>query len=136
MDYAYPLAPVVGYVVAGGLKFVVNSALDRRPALGRIGLGGAVSTHTTIVATTAWLIALREGVDTPMFAVALTLAAIVIIDALDLRRHIGGMASVLKLLHPGRGEVAALRHRLGHRPHEVAAGILVGFVCAFVLNWL
>lgn len=136
MDYAYPLAPVVGYVVAGGLKFVVNSVLDRRPALGRIGLGGAVSTHTAIVATTAWLIALREGVDTPMFAVALTLAAIVIIDALDLRRHIGSMASVLKVLHPDRSEVSALRHRLGHRPREVAAGIVVGFVCAAALNWL
>lgn len=135
MDLAYALAPAGGYLVAGSLKFLVNSVIDRRPATARIGLGGAVSTHTSIVASTAWLIALREGIDSPVFGVALTLGVIVIIDALDLRQKIGRIAGALKLIHADRAEVAALRDRLGHRPHEVIAGIVVGFGVALALNW-
>ena len=89
MSAAYALAPILGYLAAGSLKFLINSVRDRGPAFGRIGLGGAVSTHTTIVWTTCWLVGLRDGFDRPAFSVALTLAVIVMIDALDLRRRIG-----------------------------------------------
>ncbi|HYD31889.1 MAG TPA: divergent PAP2 family protein [Azospirillaceae bacterium] len=136
MDAVYPLAPVAGYLAAGSLKFLVNTLREGRPAFHRIGLGGAPSTHTTIVTTTAGLIGLRGGLDQPMFALALTLAMIVMIDAMDLRRKVGRQATVLKALFPGRDEVASLRERIGHTPAEVLAGLATGAVCAFVLNLL
>ena len=134
MNLVYPLAPILGYLAAGGLKFLVNTLREGSPAFGRIGLGGAVSTHTTIVWTTAWLVGLKEGFGTPVFAVALTLAVIVMIDALDLRQKIGRQARALKELFPESAEVQALRDRLGHKPQEVLAGIGLGFVCALVLS--
>lgn len=134
MDFTYALAPLVGWLVAGGLKFAINSVILRRPAFGRVGLGGAVSTHTTIVCTTAFLVALQEGWDTPVFGVAATLAVIVIIDALDLRQKIGRISAALKAVHPDDPTVAALRDRLGHRPVEVLAGVAVGFACALALS--
>jgi acid phosphatase family membrane protein YuiD len=136
VDAAYPLAPVVGYLAAGSLKFLVNTLRDGRPAWRGIGLGGAVSTHTTIVWTTCWLLGLRGGFGQPAFSVALTLAVIVMIDALDLRRKIGRQSRALKTLFPGHEAVAGLRERLGHRPSEVLAGIGLGGVCAFLLNLL
>lgn len=136
MSFVYLLAPALGYLAAGSLKFAINTLRDRQAAFGRIGLGGAVSTHTTIVSTTAWLIAFREGIGHPAFGVALTLAVIVVIDAMDLRQKVGSHVGVLKVLFPDRAEVAALRDRLGHRPVEVLNGIGLGAVCAFVLSLL
>jgi uncharacterized protein len=136
LDPVYVAAPPLAYLIAGGLKFAVNSWRERRWAFGRIGLGGAPSTHTTIVVTTAVLIGLRAGFGQPGFAVALALAMIVMIDAMDLRRKVGRHATALKTLFPDRAEVAALRERLGHSPFEVAAGIITGIVCAAVLNLL
>jgi uncharacterized protein len=134
LDLAYPLAPILGYLAAGSLKFAINSLSDRAAAFGRIGLGGAVSTHTTIVATTFWLIGLKEGFGTPAFSVALTLAIIVIIDAMDLRQRIGRHVAHFKRLHPDDAEIAALRERMGHKPQEVAAGLTLGLVLAGVLS--
>lgn len=136
MDLSYAAAPFVAWLAAGSLKFAVNTLLDRRPAFGRIGLGGAVSTHTTVVATMAWLVGLKEGVGSPVFGVALTLAVIVVIDALDLRHRIGLIAKALKAVHPEEPVVAALRDRIGHHPREVAAGALLGLVCAVIVRWL
>ncbi|WAJ29240.1 divergent PAP2 family protein [Antarcticirhabdus aurantiaca] len=134
MDLAYPLAPLLGYLAAGSLKFAINSVADRSAAFGRIGLGGAVSTHTTIVATTFWLIGLKEGFGTPAFSVALTLAVIVIIDAMDLRQRIGRHVGHFKRLHPEDAEIARLRERMGHKPQEVAAGLALGLVLAAFLS--
>ena len=133
-DLAYAAAPFVGWLTAGVTKFAINSLVARRPAYGKVGLGGAVSTHTTIVATTAWLVGLREGFDVPAFGIALTLAAVVVIDALDLRQKIGRIASALKAVHPDDPLVAALRERMGHKPREVAAGVMLGLVCAVLLD--
>ncbi|HZH28444.1 MAG TPA: divergent PAP2 family protein [Azospirillaceae bacterium] len=136
MDIAYPLAPVAGYLAAGSLKFAINTLKEGRLAFGRIGLGGIPSTHTTIVWTTCWLLGLKVGFGTPWFAVALTLAVIVMIDAMDLRRKVGLHAAALKTLYPADPVVQALRERMGHSPVEVLAGVATGGVCALVLNLL
>ncbi|MCI0756067.1 divergent PAP2 family protein [Teichococcus vastitatis] len=136
MDLAYPLAPVFGYLAAGSLKFAINTLRVRQAAWRGIGLGGAVSTHTTIVWTTCWLLGFRDGFGQPAFAVALTLAVIVMIDAMDLRQKIGAQALALKAAFPHRADVMALRGRLGHKPQEVLAGIALGAACAALLNLL
>jgi acid phosphatase family membrane protein YuiD len=130
MDPVYALAPVVGYVAAGSAKFLVNSLREGGPAFHRIGLGGMPSTHTTIVWTTAWLIGMRDGFGTPAFGVALTLAMVVMIDAMDLRRKVGRQAAALKALFPHDDRVARLRDRMGHSVAEVVAGIGLGALAA------
>src|SRR3546814_14803995 len=84
---------------------------------------------TTIVWTTCWLIGMRDGFDRPAFSIALTLALIVMIDAMDLRQKIGRQCSVLKTLFPDHKAVAELRERLGHSPSEELAGISFGAAC-------
>lgn len=133
---AYIVAPVAGYLVAGSLKFVVNSIKSGRPAFSAIGLGGFPSTHNTIVATIACLVGLREGVDQPAFGVALALAMIVAIDALDLRRKVGRQAEVIKALGPDLGAARALRTQVGHRWPEVIAGWITGAAVALSIHGL
>lgn len=127
---AYILAPFIAYLAAGGMKFVINSIRSRSLAIHHIGLGGIPSTHNTITATMAWLIALRLGINDAAFGVALTLAVIVAIDALDLRRKVGSHAAILRRLHAMDAEAAKLRTKIGHSIAEVCAGWLLGLPCA------
>lgn len=130
----YPVAPFVGWFVAGTLKFVINTVRARSLAWGQIGYGGMPSTHTTIVTTTAVLIGLREGWNTPACAVALALAFIVILDASSLRRQIGLQARLLNTLLADDPGHRAIRERLGHHWTEVLGGLIVGSGCAIALN--
>lgn len=128
-DWIYPAAPFVAWLAAGSLKFVLNSWRQRAPAFGQIGLGHFPSNHSTIVSTVATLVALREGAG-PMLALALALAFIVVLDALDLRRKLGQHAAAINAL-AGQG---TLRERLGHTPVEVAGGIALGVAIGAVLS--
>ncbi|HEX7049745.1 MAG TPA: divergent PAP2 family protein, partial [Longimicrobiales bacterium] len=97
-DGAYIIAPFFGWLVAGGLKFVINSLRKRAPAWDQIGYGGMPSTHSAIVGTTAALIGLREGWSTPVFSIAATVAFIVVLDAATLRRQVGAHARAINSL--------------------------------------
>lgn len=130
MYLGYLLAPAVAWLVAGSLKFAINSVSARRPAWGQIGYGGLPSTHITIVSTAAWLVGFRAGWDHPAFGVAAALVVVVMLDAVSLRRYVGQHAVAINVLN---GRPGTLRERVGHKPHEVAAGLLVGLGCAVAL---
>ncbi len=136
MDLAYLVTPGVAWLCAGSLKFVVNSIRARRLAFGLIGYGGLPSNHSAIVSSMAALIALREGLAEPAFGVAVTLAFIVILDANSLRRQVGRQAAQINRLAARQGESPDLRERMGHTPLEIAAGILVGLLVAWLVNQL
>lgn len=135
MDLTYAIAPLVGWLVGGGLKFLVNTLRAGAPAFAQIGYGGLPSTHTTVVTTTAALVGFREGPGSAAFGVAVALAFVVVLDAMDLRRRLEGHARALNRLEAAAGR-PPLREHLGHRPIEVAAGVLTGCACGWVLSRL
>ncbi len=136
MDYVYAITPFVAWLVAGSLKFLVNSARAGKPAFGLIGYGGLPSNHSAIVSSMAALIAFREGIGSPAFGVALTLAFIVILDASSLRKQIGRQAVAINALSEASPEAPRLRERIGHTPLEIAAGIVVGIAVARAVLFL
>jgi acid phosphatase family membrane protein YuiD len=136
LSISYAIAPLVGWLVSGSIKSVVSSLKSGRLHLDMLGYGGLPSTHTTIVCTTATLIGLREGVETPEFAVATTVAVLVMMDAVSLRQWVGDQATALNLLRAGDPGLLRLRERVGHKPAEIAAGTVLGILCGFVLSWI
>ena len=122
MDLSYLLTPLLTWLVVGPLKFLINSARQRRWAFNLVGNGGFPSNHSAVVTSMATLIALREGVNDPAFGVAVTLAFVVMIDANSLRQHVGRQAAVLNRL---AGNMA-LRERMGHTLVEIGGGIATG----------
>ena len=130
MDYVYAITPFVAWLVAGSLKFLVNSARAGKPAFGLIGYGGLPSNHSAIVSSMAALIAFREGIGNPAFGVALALAFIVILDASSLRKQVGRQAVAVNALTKDIAGAPRLRERIGHTPLEIAAGIVVGIAVA------
>lgn len=136
MDIAYAVTPFLAWLTAGSLKFLINSLRARRWAFGQIGYGGLPSNHSAIVASTAALIALREGIGHPAFGVAVTLAFIVMMDASSLRRQVGRQAEAINQLadEVGREDLPKLRERMGHTKIEMAIGVLVGFIVAYLIQ--
>lgn len=136
MSISYAYAPLVGWLVSGTLKSITSSIKTRRLQTDLLGYGGLPSTHTTIVCTTATLIALREGADTPVFALALTVAVLVMMDAFSLRQWVGDHAAALNRLRADDPGLEPLRERVGHKPWEVLAGSALGVVSGCAMDWL
>lgn len=131
MDFSYLITPFVAWLVTGCSKFAINSLRARRLAFDLIGYGGMPSNHSAIVGSMATLIALREGIGSSAFGVALTLAYIVLLDANSLRRQVGLQAARLNLLSM---EQVPLRERIGHSRLEIAVGLLVGGAVAWLIH--
>jgi acid phosphatase family membrane protein YuiD len=136
MDITYAVTPFLAWLTAGCLKFLINSLKARRWAFGQIGYGGLPSNHSAIVASTAALIALREGIGHPAFGVAVTLAFIVMMDASSLRRQVGRQAEAINRLNAASTgpDQPPLRERMGHTKIEMLAGIFVGVVVAVLVQ--
>ncbi|ODV43717.1 acid phosphatase [Cupriavidus sp. UYMMa02A] len=126
------VVPFFAWLVAGSLKFAVNSLRSKGLAFEQIGYGGFPSNHSSIVASVACFTGVRAGIDSLYFGLAVAFAFIVILDAASLRRHVGRQAEAInRLASAGQPR---LRERIGHTRLEiaggVAVGVLVGFVCA------
>lgn len=134
MYLSYALTPFLAWLVAGTLKFLINSIRARQLAFGQIGYGGLPSNHSAIVSSTAALIAMREGISQPSFAIAVTLAFIVMLDAASLRRQIGKHASAINRMAASDACHDVLRERMGHSRVEIAAGVIVGILVAAAVH--
>jgi acid phosphatase family membrane protein YuiD len=102
--------------------------------------GGMPSSHSALVTSTAMGAGLNYGFNSPIFAVAVALAMIVVYDATGVRRQAGMQAQTINILvqellqgHPISEQ--HLREALGHTPLEAMGGVLIGLVTATGL-WL
>ncbi|MBU3585167.1 divergent PAP2 family protein [Polynucleobacter sp. AM-26B4] len=133
-EYLYVVTPFLAWLVAGILKFLINSLRTRRFAFDLIGYGGLPSNHSAIVSSMAALIALKEGVNTPAFGVAIALAFIVILDAGSLRKQVGKHAAAINQLNSFvKSNQIVLRERIGHTRIEILVGILTGTSVAYLI---
>ena len=133
MDITYLVTPVLTWLVVGPIKFLINSARQRRWAFNLVGNGGFPSNHSAVVSSMATLIALREGMGSGAFGVAVTLAFIVMIDANSLRQHVGRQAGAINWLAGDAPEHTHLRERMGHTLVEIGGGICTGITMGFTL---
>jgi acid phosphatase family membrane protein YuiD len=138
MDFTYLLTPVLTWLVVGPIKFLINSARQRRWAFNLVGNGGFPSNHSATVTSMATLIALREGIGHPAFGVAVTLCFIVMIDANSLRQHVGRQAAAINRLAAAAGENGhvTLRERMGHTLVEIGGGIVTGILMGHLVYHL
>ena len=103
-----------------------------------LGAGGMPSSHSAVVVGLATLIGKGEGVDTPIFAVTVILAFVVMYDAAGVRRAAGKQAKLLnKLIEtPGLTGIQVsekLVEVLGHTPFQVLVGALIGLVVGLIV---
>ena len=103
-----------------------------------LGAGGMPSSHSAIVVSLATMIGKYQGVDTPIFAVALIMAFVVMYDACGVRRAAGKQAKLLnKIIEtPGLTGVQVserLVEVLGHTPVQVFVGAILGIIVGSIV---
>ena len=98
-----------------------------------LGAGGMPSSHSAVTVCLAVMVGKAEGFNSPIFAVALILAIVVMYDAAGIRRAAGKQASLLnKIINtPGLSTLQVqekLVEVLGHTPTQVFVGALIGII--------
>lgn len=129
------IAPILAWLVAQCIKTLAILLRDRRLDLRLlVSSGGMPSAHSAIVTALAASVGLRQGLDSPAFAIAVLFASIVMYDAAGVRRAVGAQASILnRMILDHNVTEKRLVELIGHTPIQVIAGAALGIACG--LAW-
>ena len=135
----YILVPIILWFGIQLFKLIYDLCTTKKFNFKRIlGAGGMPSSHSAVVTSLATLIGKNIGVDSPIFALALIFAFVVMYDACGVRRAAGKQAKVLNDIvnTPGLSSIEVkgkLQEALGHTPLQVFVGALIGIVAGLII---
>ncbi|MEY8338802.1 divergent PAP2 family protein [Lachnospiraceae bacterium 62-35] len=136
------ISSVIGWTAAQLLKTIIDMRLNKSFKAERlVGSGGMPSSHSSTVCALTTSAALVYGVSSFEFAICFILAAVVMYDAMGVRREAGKQARLLNLileqdfLKLDNGVFQQnLKELIGHTPLQVLAGAILGIILAFVVD--
>jgi acid phosphatase family membrane protein YuiD len=137
----YFVVPLIAWGIAQTAKVIIDSVLLHHVSVRRLATaGGMPSSHSALVVCLTTIIGRLQGVQSPLFALALIFSTVVMYDATGVRRAAGQQAMILNRLlddlfiaHRGIPQ-ERLRELLGHTPIEVIAGAVLGVVIGLGLG--
>lgn len=132
----YFIAIIAAWLIAQGAKYLLVAIRQRRfDHVRQLYLSGNMpSAHSATVAALAVVIGFEEGITSSVFALAALFAAIVMYDAMMVRRSSGEQGKAIqRLIKEQKSKVALPRAAKGHTPVEVAVGALLGAVIGLVV---
>jgi len=135
----YLILPLLSGLIAQVSKAFIRSNHQKLGFKNIVAYSGMPSGHSALVVSLATIIGLREGLESPLFAVSLIFAIIVIRDAVGLRRYLGQHGKTLNVLVKDLKEdemldktYPRLLEQIGHTPKQVLVGSLIGFVLSLI----
>ncbi|MDP8202430.1 MAG: divergent PAP2 family protein [Candidatus Tenebribacter burtonii] len=131
----------VALFTAQALKVIFSLFTERRINFRKfLDTGSMPSSHTSSVVSLATAIGIKQGLQSPLFALSVVFAVVVMYDATGVRRAAGKQASVLNKIvsnikkREGYTIIEEnLKEFLGHTPLEVFGGAVLGIIIAFVM---
>ena len=135
-DFKVLLIPFGAWFVAQAIKLLIALVRDRRLDFSYfISMGGMPSAHSALVCALATTIGLREGPQSPFFAISLFFAAIVMYDAAGVRKTVGTQSTMLNKildeLFKGRPVFEQrFKEFIGHSRLEIFVGAILGILLA------
>lgn len=139
----YIYVPFIAWLVAQGIKMIIEVIKGDADLRYLYASGGMPSSHSAVVCSLAAYTFYHQGPMSPLFGVTAILAGIVMYDSFGVRRSAGEQAKTLNKLI---GEMAnngnlrkpddysRLREILGHQPLEVLVGALLGVSIATLFS--
>ncbi|TET10622.1 MAG: divergent PAP2 family protein, partial [Candidatus Atribacteria bacterium] len=86
----------IAWILNQSLKLILFYVTEKRWDIRRFtGAGGMPSTHSALSICVATTIGIKEGWESPLFALAIVIAFIIMADAAGVRRETGEQAKVL-----------------------------------------
>jgi len=132
----YILAPLFGWLAAHIVKFVVTfvSSGGRVKKLNIFfKAGGMPSSHSSVMIATLTVIGVRQGVGSAVFGLAVALTAIVMYDAINVRRSVGEQGDALRKVAAHANVDTRFFTAYGHTLAEVLGGVVVGLLTGWTL---
>ncbi len=133
------LAAFLAQVIKLILDIIINKRVDFRIFT---TTGGMPSSHSAGVVALSISIGIMSGFMSPIFAVSLGYAFVVMYDAAGIRRASGKMAVCLNKMiadfykHDINSAGTKLKEMLGHTPKEVLCGAILGVLFAFFFHYI
>ncbi len=137
-EYKFIILPIGVWFFIQAFKVIFDLVKTKKFNFKRImGAGGMPSSHSAVVTTLSTMIGKEFGVESPMFAMSLIFACIVMYDAAGVRRAAGKQAKLLNKIveTPGLTGVEVserLVEVLGHTPMQVVVGALIGIIVGLI----
>lgn len=136
------LTAAIAWMSAQCVKTLIHLLLTKTFVPERlVGSGGMPSCHSSTVCALATATSYTCGVDSPVFAITLILAIIVMYDAMGVRRDTGIQARVLnemleafEALGKDISAEEKLKEFIGHTPLQVLVGAILGILTANILH--
>ncbi len=138
MSYNIILVPFLALIIAQLIKVIIDSAKGKFSWKNFNSYGGWPSSHSAMVSALAMEIGLQTGFTSAYFAIALTLAFLIIRDAVGLRQMLGKHGQILNMLIKDlpdykEDKYPFLEERLGHTYGQALAGIILGIIIALII---
>ncbi len=136
------VSSLIAWVLAQILKTATDTLMNRSFSPERlVGSGGMPSSHSSIVCALTMSSALVYGLSSFQVAISFVLAAVVMYDAIGVRRETGKQARLLNLileqgifdLDPDEFQ-ESLKELIGHTPFQVLVGAILGVIVALVVH--
>ena len=137
------LVPVSSWLISQFIKALINLLIYRKFSFERLfGDGGMPSAHSATVMCLMILVGWTCGFGSPVFAFSMIFAAVVMHDAVGVRRETGKQAASIKQLaesinsyfHTKDSGIRTenLKVLVGHTPLQVFFGAVTGTVVAII----
>ena len=139
IQYKYLLTPFLIWFCIQTFKVFYDLVKTKKFNFKRImGAGGMPSSHSAVVTCLATMVGKSQGFETPIFAVSVVFAFVVMYDAAGIRRAAGKQAKLLnKIIEtPGLSGVQVserLVEVLGHTPTQVVVGAIIGIIVGLII---
>ena len=139
IQYKYLLTPFLIWFCIQTFKVFYDLVKTKKFNFKRImGAGGMPSSHSAVVTCLATMVGKSQGIETPIFAVSVVFAFVVMYDAAGIRRAAGKQAKLLnKIIEtPGLSGVQVserLVEVLGHTPTQVVVGAIIGITVGLII---
>lgn len=139
-QYKYLIIPLTVWFGIQLFKVIWDLVVTHKFNFRRIlGAGGMPSSHSAVVTSLTTMIGKTQGITSPIFALSVIFAFIVMYDAAGVRRAAGKQAKLLnKLIEtPGLTNIEVqerLVEVLGHTPTQVIVGAIVGIIVGLIFG--
>jgi acid phosphatase family membrane protein YuiD len=133
--------PLVAWFVAQAIKVLLYFFRKKQFNLSLMwSPGGMPSAHSALMTALATTIGLMYGFDSPLFAISMAVAFIVMYDAAGVRRTVGYQSTMLnkmldELFKGDKEFTQRLAEIIGHTKWEVFAGAMLGIVLGILFTW-
>lgn len=139
-QYKFLIVPITVWLCIQVFKVIWDLVATHKFNFKRIlGAGGMPSSHSAVVTSIATMIGKTQGIDSPIFALAMFFAFVVMYDAAGVRRAAGKQAKLLNKLveTPGLSNIQVqekLVEVLGHTPMQVIVGATIGVTVGLIFG--